>query len=103
MAASWIYSLFAIHHWWGSLVKPEMQDELWKENPHTLFSNAFAPVGKAVPVEDGYILNGKWNFVSGVPWAGFVALGAMAQKEGGTEPEYFMMFLPRSDYDIIDD
>ena len=24
MAASWIYSLFAIHHWWGSLIKPQM-------------------------------------------------------------------------------
>ena len=51
MAASWIYSLFAIHHWWGALAKPEMQDEMWQEDPHQLFSDAFAPAGKrAVPV-----------------------------------------------------
>ena len=101
MAASWIYSLFAIHHWWGSLVKPEMQDEMWKENPHKLFSDAFAPAGKATPVADGYILNGKWAFVSGVPWADFIALGAMVQTEA--EPEYFMMFLPKGDYEVLDD
>ena len=103
MAASWIYSLFAIHHWWGALVNLELQDEMWKENPHNLFSDAFAPAGKATPVEDGYILNGRWNFVSGVPWADFIALGAMVRKEDESEPEYFMMFLPKGDYEVLDD
>ena len=82
MAASWIYSLFAIHHWWGALVKPEMQDEMWKEDPHKLFSDAFAPAGKATPVDDGFILNGKWNFVSGGPVGGFYCIGGHGADRG---------------------
>jgi 3-hydroxy-9,10-secoandrosta-1,3,5(10)-triene-9,17-dione monooxygenase len=103
MAVSWIYSLFAIHHWWGSLTKPAMQDELWKENPHTLFADAFAPAGKATAVEDGFVLNGRWNFASGILWADYVALGSLVERDDGTAADYYMMFLPKGDFEIIDD
>lgn len=103
MGASWIYSLYAIHHWWGAFTTPEMQDELWKDDPHTLFSDVFAPTGKATAVDDGYKLNGRWNFCSGVHWAKFIALGGMIDRGEGKPPEYRMFFLPKGAYEIIDD
>ena len=49
-------------------------DEIY--NDGGLLADIFAPVGKAEKSEGGYILNGKWNFVSGVNYSEWVSLGA---------------------------
>jgi alkylation response protein AidB-like acyl-CoA dehydrogenase len=101
VATSWVYSILSIHHWWGAFATPEMQAELWREDPHLLFSDVFAPTGKAEAVEDGYLLSGEWKFSSGVLWSQWVALGVML--DNGGEPDYRMMFVPKSECEVLDD
>lgn len=103
MAAAWVFSILSIHQWWGAFVTPELQDELWGDDPHVLFSDVFAPTGRAEPVDDGYVLSGAWKFSSGVLWAKYVALGVMLEAPDGGAPDYRMLFLPKADCEVLND
>ncbi len=103
MAAAWVYSILSVHHWWGAFVTPQMQDEMWGEDPHVLFSDVFAPTGRAERVADGYVLSGDWKFSSGVLWAKYIALGVMIAAPNAGEPDYRMLFLPKSDCEVLND
>lgn len=103
VAASWIQMILAIHHWWAALASPELQHELWADNPHRLFADVFAPVGQIEPVDGGVLLSGRWSFASGVLWSDYVALGAIGPAQRGADPEYLMCFVPKADYRVLRD
>lgn len=103
VSASWVLCILGIHHWWGAFVSPQMQHELWGDDPETCFVDSFAPNGRAEPAPGGMRLSGKWGFLSGLPWARWAAVGAIAPTTAGAEPEYLMFFVPASDYRIVDD
>ena len=103
VSLSWIYGIIGIHHWWGAFVEPELQEELWGKNPDCVFVDSFAPTGRAEPVDGGFRLSGRWGFLSGLPWAEWSAVGAFAPWEPGGQPEYLMFFLPKRDYQVMDD
>lgn len=103
VSAGWLHAILGIHHWWGAFTSPELQDELWGQDPDTLFVDSFAPFGQARPVPGGMRLSGKWGFLSGVPWAKWVAVGGIAPIVEGAEPEYLMFFVPQGEYTVLDD
>lgn len=103
VATSWVQVLLGCHHWWGALVDLPMQQELWGDNPHRLFADVFAPMGKLEHTADGLRLSGRWMFASGVHWSDFVALGANGALTPDGEPEYLMLFVPKGDFRIVDD
>lgn len=74
-AAAWIAGQLNVHSFEIALMDKRMQDEFWGESPDTRASSSYAPVGKYVPVESGYRLNGTWTFSSGVDHAQWVILG----------------------------
>ncbi len=41
---------------------PKAQQEVWGEDVDTWIASPYAPMGVAVPVDGGYILNGRWSF-----------------------------------------
>ena len=103
VSLSWVYGIIGIHHWWGAFVEPELQEELWSKNPDCVFVDSFAPTGRAEPVDGDFRLSGRWGFLSGLPWAEWSAVGAFAPWEPGGQPEYLMFFLPKRDYQVMDD
>jgi alkylation response protein AidB-like acyl-CoA dehydrogenase len=48
-----------------SLLPRETYDAMYAESPDVTAGGSFAPVGKAVPVEGGYRVSGRWPFASG--------------------------------------
>lgn len=73
VSTAWIANILGIHHWWGALTSPQLQDELWADNPHRLFADAFAPMGKGEAVDGGYLVSGQWPFASGILWSEWYA------------------------------
>jgi alkylation response protein AidB-like acyl-CoA dehydrogenase len=100
---AWVYCIIGIHHWWGGYVEPELQEELWSRDPECIFVDSFNPTGRAEPVDGGFRTSGRWGFLSGLPWAEWASVGVMAPFEAGGKPEYLMLFVPKSDYTVIDD
>ena len=63
----------------------------------------FAPTGSAVPVDGGYVLNGRWSFASGCDLARWGKLGAMITAPNREEPPQGAFFLlPVEDCEIVD-
>ena len=103
VSVAWLYGIIGVHHWWGAYAEPRLQDELWRDNPDSVFVDSFNPTGKAEPVHGGFRLSGRWGFQSGLPWAEWSSVGAITPFEAGAAPEYLMLFVPKRDYRIVDD
>lgn len=102
-ATGWVYGILLDHNITMGMFPAEAQEDLWGDDPHMLVSSGIAPAGKAVRVDGGFRVTGRWNFSSGCDhcqWV-FVHTAAPPEKDGDAPtPTYFL--LPRSDYEIID-
>jgi 3-hydroxy-9,10-secoandrosta-1,3,5(10)-triene-9,17-dione monooxygenase len=80
----------------------QAQQEVWGAQPDALLSGILIPgMGRAHRVDGGYVLSGRWPFVSGVncsDWALFTAL--VPNEAGVVEDRHFI--IPRHQYEIID-
>src|SRR5437763_1303426 len=81
----------------------ETQREIWATEEDPFSCACFAPTGTAVPVDGGYILNGRWSFASGCDHASWAYLGAFITPPEATPPlEGAFFLLPIEDCQIID-
>jgi 3-hydroxy-9,10-secoandrosta-1,3,5(10)-triene-9,17-dione monooxygenase len=101
-SSAWVYGVLNVHTWQLALFAPEAQDEVWKDDPTTLISSSYMPVGKAEWVDGGVKLSGRWSFSSGCDFADWAFLGGFVPTEDGKPPDMRTFLLPRSDYEIID-
>ena len=99
----WLFAITSFHTWYMAFTSEELQKEVWGADRTTLVSDSFAPMGQVTRVADGYLVSGQWRFVSGIEWAGWVAVGGMVPGPDGAPPELRMFFLPRSQITIVDD
>jgi 3-hydroxy-9,10-secoandrosta-1,3,5(10)-triene-9,17-dione monooxygenase len=80
----------------------EAQQDVWGTRPDALLSGILIPgMGRAHRVDGGFILSGRWPFVSGVncsDWALFTAM--VPGSKGEVEDRHFI--IPRHEYEILD-
>lgn len=100
-AAAWTLSVWSISAWMAGLFPDHVQDEIFA-NENVRISGILGPTAVAVPVDDGYVVNGKWSFNSGVQQAQWETNAAVVLREGA-QPEPVMVAIPVSDLTIIDD
>lgn len=100
-STGWCTSLLNIHDWWLAGFPDEAQHDVWGDSPDQNLAAMVYPTGKALPVDGGWRLDGRWTLVSGVDHSHWVILGALAMGEGGP-PHVRQFLLPRKDYGVID-
>ncbi|HEX5567347.1 MAG TPA: flavin-dependent monooxygenase [Streptomyces sp.] len=101
-STGWVASVLGVHPWHLALFDRQAQEEVWGEEPDTLLSSAYAPVGRLTPVEGGYRLSGRWSFSSGCEHAAWALLGALVVGAQGRPVDFMTVLVPRSDYRIED-
>ncbi|MEU8030565.1 acyl-CoA dehydrogenase family protein [Streptomyces sp. NPDC049099] len=85
-SAAWVATLFAAHGRIASYLPERARRELWGTSPDTRIAAGVAPPGPhAVTVPGGWLLSGEWPSVSGVDFADWVLLAALAEGAGGVE------------------
>jgi 3-hydroxy-9,10-secoandrosta-1,3,5(10)-triene-9,17-dione monooxygenase len=60
------------------------------------------PGGTATPVEGGYVVTGRWDYSSGVPYATHF-LGTALAPDGEGPPRPVVVIVPREDFTVLDD
>lgn len=75
--------------------------------PNCITGGSFNPRGRAVPVEGGYRISGRWTWGSGVHAADWMLGGCMIYEGGQPRmtprgPELLAAFLPAADLTVID-
>lgn len=74
-------------------------DRIWGGGADPVVVNSARPTGRAVPVDDGYVLTGRWDLVSAIDSAEWVALFGLVE---GPRADVRVFFLPRADVTVLD-
>lgn len=105
-SAGWVTSVVGVHAFQLAQADRRVQEEIWGEDPDTWVASPYAPFGRAVPVDGGYLFSGRWPFSSGTDHCEWIVLGGMLLDAAGdiAGPDPVRHFvLPRSDYEILQD
>jgi 3-hydroxy-9,10-secoandrosta-1,3,5(10)-triene-9,17-dione monooxygenase len=102
-STGWIQGIFSDHCATLGMFDGQAQKDVWGASPDSLISSGFAPTGKAVRVDGGYRLSGRWPFSSGCDHADWALVRSFVPSTLDTEPaELYMFLVPETDYTIID-
>jgi 3-hydroxy-9,10-secoandrosta-1,3,5(10)-triene-9,17-dione monooxygenase len=117
-SAGWVAGVIGVHPWQLALFPDEAQQEMWGEDPTRLHSSSYNPTGRAVRVDGGYEVSGRWSFSSGCDHCVAANLGAIVKPAEGSGdgsaasvasaasgpalPEYRSFLLYRDEYEIED-
>ncbi len=98
MSTAWIAGIIAVHAYQLAIMDTEAQSDVYCDDPNTLISSSYNPVGgKVAPATGGLMLSGRWGWSSGSAHCDWVLLGAIVPGEG-----YRTFLVPRADYAIED-
>ncbi|MEH2165447.1 MAG: acyl-CoA dehydrogenase family protein [Nostoc sp.] len=103
VSTAWVTCLVSVHNWMVGLFPWEAQKEVFADNNYNLVSATFGPKGKAVKTNGGYILSGRWSFLSGIKHNSWVIVGGMYLPNSTDEkpiPKVFI--LPQKQVEILD-
>jgi 3-hydroxy-9,10-secoandrosta-1,3,5(10)-triene-9,17-dione monooxygenase len=102
-STGWCCSFLNIHTWWLAQFPEEGQHDVWRDTPDVNLAAVIAPQGnKAIAVDGGYRIGGRWSWASGVDHCHWAILTAVAN-DNETEKPYSRCFvIPRQDYAIED-
>ncbi len=102
-SSTWNLTNIAVQSWIQGMHKPEVQEEIWGDNPGALIASAFPGQGSSVKrVDGGMVVDGLWSFGSGVDVADWNNMQIFVPQEAGP-PEHYFGLVPRSDFEIVDD
>ncbi|MGN6606339.1 MAG: 3-hydroxy-9,10-secoandrosta-1,3,5(10)-triene-9,17-dione monooxygenase oxygenase subunit [Jatrophihabitans sp.] len=101
-STGWVSSVLGVHPWQLGLFDDRAQAEVWGDDPSTLVSSSYAPMGRATVVDGGFRFSGKWSFSSGCDHAQWVFLGGLVLDGDGNVIDFRTFLLPRADYTIED-
>jgi len=101
-STAWNVGNLATHHWMLGYWEPETQHEVWDANPDALIASSIAlAAGRARKVDDGFVVNGRWPFSSGVDNSDWNML-AVTVYDGDKAVDWRLCLVPKADYEIID-
>ena len=100
-SSAWIVDLMALHNWMAGLFDPDAQRELSETSRYGILPIAVSP-GRAKAVDGGYLVSGRWNYVSGIDHSDWAALTAYVDHGGEGAPDVRLFLVPASDYEIED-
>ena len=98
-STGWVYGLLASHQWLAACFPQAAQQEFWADRS-AVAAGSYAPVGRSIAVDGGYLLSGLWTFCSGCDNSQWLFLGGMIAEP--TEPKAGL-FLARTEECTIDD
>ena len=98
MSTAWAGGIIAVHAFQLALMSEEAQREVYENDPNTLISSSYNPVGaRAEMCEGGFMLHGRWGWRSGSGHCTWALLGGVIPGDG-----YRTFLVPRSEYEIED-
>ena len=86
----------------GAFLPEDAIEEIFAGGQPPKTAGVFAPFGKAVPVDGGYLLSGRWSFASGIRHSNWISAGARVVTEDTGYPVQVRATLRTSDVKIHD-
>jgi len=100
-SAGWVATVYTIPGWMACMFPDDVQDEVFAD-PDTRICGTLSPSATAIPAKGGYVVNGRWQFISGAHHSQWQEIIAILVPPAG-EPHPVMALVPMSDLRIVDD
>ncbi len=97
-STAWVTTFCMEHNWMLAQFPQQAQEEIFGANPYVIAPGAISPNGRAVARGDGYVLNGRWQWGTGVMHADWALLSGIVEETG----ELRLFALPIDAVEIID-
>ncbi|MBL6750599.1 MAG: hypothetical protein ISP90_08755 [Nevskia sp.] len=102
-AASWVQMVCGAHTFIVGRFPERCQDEVFAGGPDVLIPGTPAMQGTVQRVDGGWLLNGRWQFCSGVDHGPWLILGARGiDDQAGNKTPNLQVVVPKSDM-LVDD
>lgn len=102
MSTAWIYGIQAAQPFLLALFDERAAGDVWGENPHALMCSTFQPTTDVKVVDGGYVVSGRWSYLSGCHYSDWVGVGGILPPDSPTPGERIFFLLPRKDWEIVD-
>jgi 3-hydroxy-9,10-secoandrosta-1,3,5(10)-triene-9,17-dione monooxygenase len=100
-ATAWSLAQYIMHNYMLARWPAEAQRAVWGPTPDALLAGILIPgLGKARPVPGGYVVSGRWPFVTGVDTSDWCMLSAMSEEAGGEARRELYFVVPTADLAI---
>lgn len=99
------YLALASHHALvvGAMLSERAQREIFGPEGEYRGPHRPAPMGKAKRVEGGWVIDGTWDYCSGVPYATHAMVDAMTTPDGGGDPVNTLFVVPMDQVKMLHD
>jgi 3-hydroxy-9,10-secoandrosta-1,3,5(10)-triene-9,17-dione monooxygenase len=102
-SVAWVYCVSSSHDHLVGMYPKHIQDDYWaSEQP--LCASSYMPTGRAEPVQNGWLVSGKWSFCSGIDFCGWIVVGAITVDPAqAPQPELRFFLIKKSELTLVDD
>ncbi len=107
-SVGWNFLVGITHGYFAAYMAEEAARAIWGPNPDIIVASSFGPGGRAVVVDGGYRVSGRWSFASGIHQADWLC-GGCTVFEGDRlrvgadgDPGRLLLFFPARDAEILD-
>jgi 3-hydroxy-9,10-secoandrosta-1,3,5(10)-triene-9,17-dione monooxygenase len=101
-STAWVYVVLTSHDHLVGLYPESVHEAVWTSK-HPACASSYIPTGRAVRVEGGYRVSGKWSFCSGIDHSDWLIVGAVTSASPESSLGLHILLLPKSDVEVIDD
>ncbi|NLT29760.1 MAG: acyl-CoA dehydrogenase [Propionibacterium sp.] len=100
-AAGWVLGVVGVHQWNLGLFSDRVQQQVWGEDDGVWLSASYGPAGRAVPVDGGLELTGRWSFSSGSDHCRWALVGGMSREDDRMVYRHYLIERD-TEYDVVD-
>lgn len=101
-AAGWVQMVSNAHAWMVGSFPMECQEEVFAGGPDGRVPGTLASQGRAARVDGGWLLDGRWQFASGVDHGDWLLIGAIADRLPESPTRALHVVVPKADV-VVDD
>ena len=107
-AVGWVLMIGATTGLMAASLPEPWSRRLYADHPDNITSGVTAPLGRAVPVDGGMRVSGRWPFGSGSQISQWICGGSLIMEDGAPRqgphgPQSLLMFFPREEVTIHED
>ncbi|MGB5757690.1 MAG: acyl-CoA dehydrogenase family protein, partial [Acidimicrobiales bacterium] len=101
-AAGWVQMVSNAHAWIVGSFPDRCRAEVFADGPDHCIPGTLASQGKASRVDGGWLLDGRWQFASGVDHGDWLLVGAVADELPESPTRLLHLIVPKVDV-VVDD
>jgi 3-hydroxy-9,10-secoandrosta-1,3,5(10)-triene-9,17-dione monooxygenase len=99
-SSSWIVNIVAGASFIAARFSDEAREDIWGADPGAVVCATLTPTGTARSTEDGLLVEGSWQFASGIHHAQWVIAGVQVLDQGGEPVGVELVLLPVGELEV---